>query len=343
MDISPEELWSDQRRWPLTPPGYVFIVPAFNRIGRHLYGDSWHDEFPAKNPFPLPPPSPNEADTSMRAWAHAMLSHSVGDYGVDYREPTAKLGSLAALGQVSGSRRLLQLDDDPANTDSLADQSAEQTGYRFTEDKWEKFRAIVHYQNELMKPDLEKVRRAARWLYDAVFSGALAPFLMRQGGGDWRASEPDDWMMPDLDRLRLRVRYARMVPGQAGSMAGSHWIFLPEAALDAALQTTAKVAVGAPSQDNTSATSGPSSSDDSANAITTTAMVKQAKEHVAELLRMSPNVTRGEAFASVRKAIGAVSDNQLRQVVWPEAREAAGLPRKAASGRKRRAAEKSDG
>jgi hypothetical protein len=342
MAVSAVELWADRRHWPLTPKGYLFVVPGFNRIGRHLYGDSWHDEFPAKNPLPLPPAAPDEADATIRAWAHSLLSLTDGEaYSADYKEPPAQALSSLGLGlggQAPGTGNLARLGEGLLAAGPTGDVGADQTGYRFTGQQWDRFRSVVHYQNELMKPDLEKVRGAARWLYDAVFAGSVLPHLMKQGGGDWRASEPDDWMMPDLDRLRLRVRYARMVPGQAGSMAGSHWIFLPEAALDAALMETAGEVVSDPSTGADPETSGPTSLDDSAAATTTVAMVKQATQHVAELLRNSPNLKKEDAFASVRQVIGHVSQNQLTRSVWPDAREAAGLPRKAASGPKPKAA-----
>lgn len=76
---------------------------------------------------------------------------------------------------------------------------------------------------------------------------------------------------------------------------------------------------------------------DSVTATTTAAMVKHATDHVAALLRNSPNLTKKDAFTSVRKAIGHVSDNQLKITVWPDARQAAGLNRKATPGPKRKA------
>lgn len=338
MALSAVELWADQKYWPLTPKGYLFIVPAFNRIGRHLYGDAWHDEFPAKNPLPLPPARPEEADEAIRAWAHSLLSLTDGDaYSADYREPPQQPLSLLTLGSqtpVTGS--LARLGEGLLAAGPTGEFGPEQTGYRFTSHQWDRFRAVVHYQNELMKPDLEKVRIAARWLYDAVFAGTVLPHLMKQGGGDWRASEPDDWMMPDLDRLRLRIRYARMVPGQAGSMAGSHWIFLPEPALSSALDATPQRSAASSALPEPTTSEAPTAGDDRAAAITTSAMVKQATDHVAELLRGNPYLKRGDAFISVRDVLGHVSQNQLVRSVWPDAREAAGLPRKATSGPKRR-------
>jgi hypothetical protein len=236
MGTTPDELWADEQNWPLRPDGYCFLVPAINRIGRHLFADEWRDDFPCDEFFTAPK-SVGEADANTRAWAHRVLNVILGDrYTPDFVEggrsiadlSSGFLASLAPLG----------------NLDSLASEDTQtldrrERGYWFDAEQWQTFRNYLHYKNEQKKPNLLKVRRAAEWLYNRVFDGSIVPYVRHIEGGGWQVSPPDDWQMRTPEALRQRIRYCRLVPGKPAWPSGNHWIFIKIDELDRALDVEA--------------------------------------------------------------------------------------------------------
>lgn len=329
MDDASDDIWENPKRWPLAPPGYLFLVPAFNRIGRRLHGEAWEDDLAGNEFWPFLPAEPEEADPATLDWAKWMvLSDSRRSALPPEPQAEANLPSMPD----DGARSPLNLVHPRWPRHLKKPEIVEPKAFQFQGVEWDRLRERVDTRNRAIKPSVEKVSAATKWLYDAVFERKVQPFLMRQEGGDWQASAFDDWMAPDLDTLRARVRNANMLPGQASSRGGSHWIFLPEKSLDDALRSAIS-----PSLQSVElfAIAPPVESLDTASP-TTMVNVTRAIDFAAELLRQNSDAAKDDVYAAIQTGIGGVSRNQFEKRVWRTARDRAGLPQKGKSGPKSR-------
>ncbi|MCO5092718.1 hypothetical protein [Bosea sp. (in: a-proteobacteria)] len=330
MDDASEDIWENERRWPLAPPGYLFLVPAFNRIGRRLYGDAWQDDLGANEFWPFLPADPVEADPATLDWAKWMV---LGERRRSTPAPEPQSQTDLASAPDDGARRPpLALVHPGWQRHFKKPELITPKAFPFQDGEWDRLKERVDARNRKIQPGIEKVLAATRWLYDAIFERKIQPFIMRQEGGDWQASAPDDWMAPSLDTLRARVRNASMYPGAASSRDGSHWIFLPEKRLDDALQSAiapSLLSVGLPASSCSTATAGAASPTMMVN-------ITRAIDRSAELLRQNNDATKEEIYAAVQADVGGISRNAFETKVLGAGRERAGFPRKGKPGRKRK-------
>lgn len=334
------ELWAG-RGWPLTDDDHEFLVPAFNRIGRHLHGEDWRDHYPSLEPLQVNARTVEEASPEERAWAHRVLFALAPDtYQEDYEEPPPQLGTLAALGAghlpaYGGSLNTL-------GRSEILEPSRRASGWWFSKSDWERFRTAIHYQNELQKPRLAMVDEAARWLFNRVVRREIIPCAQhRLSGGQWQETSIDDWRMPNADRLRSRIRNCALTPGHPAAPGGLFWIVINKAELDAALARTSSEADSSDSQRPFLAPSSASavgvSLDPAESSDPMTArQIGKATDFARAALIADKTWKRNTLLAKTREAIGFVSENQWRSTIWPTAREQAGLERSARAGRPRK-------
>jgi hypothetical protein len=325
------EIWQG-KKWPPAPPGFLFLAPAFTVIGRHLFPHDWKDEWGGFEMPSLPPRAIREANEATREYAHIVLSIGADDYSPDYEE---RPQSLLSLGQSPGPR-LGELGT--LATLGAPAAAGRSPGYWFTDEHWDFFRSFVHAQRERDKPILAKVEVAAEWLYDRVFTRQITPYILLAGkGGDWRASEVNDWLPPQAEVRAMRVRSCRLQPGVAAAPNGSHWIFVNKEELSAALaadrRRLPKPAEQAPVDPHQGEANG------QAGDQMTAAQVRRATEFAANALRADRYAKRDVLLEGTRAAVGLVTENQWKTRIWPHAREMAGLPRRKEPGRPK----KSDG
>lgn len=223
-----EQLWAG-KGWPLVDDDHEFLVPAFNRIGRHLHGEKWRDHFASLDTFRVEATEVGAASAGERAWAHRTLWALFPDTYVEDYEPEPPASIFVQLGQLGTLGNL-----EPTSSSRRA------PGWWFSDEEWATFRNAVHYQNELQKPQIKLVDAAARWLFNRVVRGEISPLAQnRKTGGDWQTTVPDDWRMPDPERLRGRIRRCTMIPGKSAWPGGTHWIIINKAELSAALEREA--------------------------------------------------------------------------------------------------------
>ncbi|MGE7469247.1 hypothetical protein ACQKLX_07395 [Bosea sp. NPDC003192] len=219
----------------MTDDDHEFLVPAFSRIGRQIHGDQWRDDYPTLNPLAVKAQRVEEATPEERAWAHRVLCALFPDsYKEDFEEPPPPpqaVGLLGALGSGLPPQRYLG--------SAIESEGAPERppGWWFSQSDWERFRAAVHYQNEMQKPKIAMVDTAARWLFNRIVRGEIVPFVQHaRDGGGWSPTTADDWRMPSPERLRMRIQRCMMVPGRSAVPAGTHWIIINKAELSAAIE-----------------------------------------------------------------------------------------------------------
>jgi hypothetical protein len=211
----------------MTDDDHEFLVPAFNRIGRHLHGDAWRDDFPALDTLEVKAARAEDASPEERAWAHRLLLALFPEtYREDYEEPPPpRLNTFAAL----GTGRLPPLGGalNALGSSDYSELPQRAPGWWFSEADWSRFRSAIHYKNELQKPKLRMVDAAANWLFNRVVRGEITPFVQhRMSGGQWAATTTNDWRMPSAQRLRARIRTCSMMPGHPAAGGGLFWIFI---------------------------------------------------------------------------------------------------------------------
>jgi hypothetical protein len=329
------EVWQG-KKWPPAPPGFLFLAPAFIEIGRHLFPNEWKDDWGGLEMPGLPPRMVRDADAATREYAHIVLSIGEESYSPDFEEPPASLPALGQtpLSQLGEFRPLAALGTQSATLPAVIGRPA---GYWFTDQQWDFFRSFVHDQRERARPILAKVDVAAEWLYARVFTRQITPYILLAGkGGDWRASDVNDWLPPKVEVRGMRVRSCRLLPGVAAAPSGTHWIFVSKEELLAALAADRRSVPASPEPDadehhrNINGRSGETM---------TAAQVQRATDFAANALRAHPYAKRDVLREDTRAAVGLVTENQWKTKIWPLAREQAGLARRKDPGRPK----KSDG
>lgn len=207
-----QDLWTGRQKPPPGERGYLFMVTAFNRIGRHIHGDKWHDDFACKQ-YRTVSQTPDKASYEERWAAHSYLQDKFSDtYQPDWEQPP------------------------PVGLGGFILSAPRKPGYWFTPEDWQRYRKSILDLNSEMKVEIEMAALAADWLIDRVLSGEITPQLKdKVRGGDWIPCRPSDWRMPHDNPRWARIRNCSMEAGQPASFSGPHWIFIKQDELDAAL------------------------------------------------------------------------------------------------------------
>jgi len=297
-DLKDQELlWDDWWSWPSPPPGFVFLIPAFQQIGARLCGDQWRDELPPQNYYEVPPENLNEASGDDQQAARRFLSEH-GQY-----KPNANLKEHA---------------ENPIELNPI---------------EWEDYFISIMSLNQEIDETNENLNRVAKFLGDRIFLEQLTPFLMSANGGGWHQSNRDDWIVPRIDHLRQRIQSGRMTPGHPESTDGSHWIFLRQVELDTTLEwiESNRIAVD-PTSPNTQKSA--DTANVNGKPRTTAKMLMQAINIAADEIQNNPNITRRALIKIIERHGLTISDNSFYKTVWPQGRSRAGLNPKARAGNK---------
>jgi hypothetical protein len=244
--LDPQSLWIHPRIWPNAQRGYLFLVPAVERVGGHLFGNTWRYDGFLLEEYSLPTDM-LAASAKERAYAHSILQRLHGDaYTPDFEEDRlTPLGGLAGLGGASipdllNPRRAIRLGEPPSRAE----------GYWFTDVQWDEAKAYLHATNLENRPRIEMATEVSRWLSDEIAAGSIRAQLFRVDGRDLREGLTTEWPCLDLDRRRRRLRNCRMMPGDPASENGSHLIFVKDADLAAALDRRDRFSHSSRSADN---------------------------------------------------------------------------------------------
>ena len=231
LKLDPQNLWFYPRQWPNAPRGYLFLVPAAERVAAKLFGDAWNSDGFLLEEYTLPTDM-LAAPPETRAYAHSIMPRIYGEsYQPDYEN--AALGPLGGIAALGGSYAGLGT---PQGLFRLGDPPAREEGYWFTEQQWADAQAYLHAVNLKIRPRVEMAREVSRWLSEEIADGAVRTFLFRLDEQDQREGAASDWQFMDIEKRRRRFRHCTMMPGKPASQSGSHVIFIHAADLQAALE-----------------------------------------------------------------------------------------------------------
>lgn len=216
------DIWTNRWQWPLIldEDEHEFFVPAFNRIGRHLFGETWRDDSGGLLPPPVRSDSPTTADEKERERAHTLLSEFWEGYVPNYQaaaQAVFQLGQLAGLGANAATPPV-------------------STGYQFSADDWSRYRQITDLMDRRDNAERALVWQAAQWLLKRIASGEIVPLIQhRQLGGPYLPTTIDEWRISMPQRLMGRIASAALKPGMPNVPNGEFWIFFRRAEIGAAI------------------------------------------------------------------------------------------------------------
>lgn len=218
-------IWSERWRWPLIldEDEHEFFVPAFNRIGKHLFGDTWRDDSAGLQSPPARSPSPGEADEKERELAHELLKEFWEGYVPNYQAPAQTFLQLGQLGQLAGL----------GGNAAIPPPSG---GYQFNTDDWARYRQIIDLMDRRDNAERGLVWQAAQWLLKRIASGEIVPLIQhRERGGSYQPTTIDEWRISKAQRLMGRIASAALQPGAPNVPNGEFWIFFRRAEIGAAI------------------------------------------------------------------------------------------------------------
>ncbi|GEM_PF-4041414 len=196
------------RKWPYSPPGYVFLCEAVLITGKHIYGDEWRGDEPC-------PPAP---------------------VGLGNRPITDMLTLAPGSDAKRDHRKAVQLLESAGHVVEYRDRKFGGTKV-MTGDCWNRAIQMAAAHDAECAKRAGRFSNAANVILDGLRSGAIGYALRHvQGGAMGDPMPPHLWHAEKLSQRFRRGQMSSSDPfGPAISGDGFHYIFLERGSFDAFL------------------------------------------------------------------------------------------------------------